>query len=337
MRVARQAVAPLAVAVALLGGCVTDGGSAPRPPRHENRQWFSDWDRLVRETAAQAKTTGAPALERLAKDGDQVAIHHLALRPGARLAAPPPAAEVVIVVEGAGTISVGERARPVEAGAVLVLPAGARGRALARADRPLLALAVRSKAPAPPDATPRPAILAIDDLFPDAAIHGPAKVWRQRIARLPGQLAVDAVAVKLGEIPRHVHYAHDEVVFVLEGFGTLGHGEDGPPVETDAGEETLEISRGFVSSAIRTKSLLYLPTRTAHSFLDEANPTLALSISAPELGDDPDTYAVPDNAQAQQGEVPRYREERRPGVESAIPAPTPTRRIRFEPGEGEGE
>lgn len=62
----------------------------PRPPRHENRQWFSDWDRLVRETAAQAKTTGAPALERLAKDGDQVAIHHLALRPGARLAAPPP-------------------------------------------------------------------------------------------------------------------------------------------------------------------------------------------------------------------------------------------------------
>lgn len=307
-------------AAALLAVCAV-GCAAPPAATTRAEPWLSEWDLLLRQSAVLAARQEAPALERIVTSKAHGVLHHLALRPGSRLDAPPAAAEVLIVVEGRGTLVVAGAERPVEAGDVLVLPAGARGAAQADAGQPLLALAARARsAVETPGAQAQ--FLAVEDLFPGAALHGPERLWRRRVARIPGQVAVDAVAVKRGEVPRHVHLDHDEVVFVLQGFGTLGHGEEDLPKTLEEEELSIhfrpELGRTYVNSAIVARGLVYLPARTPHGYVDEANPTLALSISLPDVGDARDTYAIPDHARAQSGETVK-RAPRRSGVELTRP------------------
>lgn len=318
----RRAAALLAC---LLAGCVTEQERDRRAPAIlSERRWLSDWDRVVSEVQG-GETPPAPLT--LIHEGEHLGVYLLGLRAQERYAPPPgeePRAEVVIVVEGGGNVVVEGRPEAVAPGDVLVLPAGARGLARGSPQLPLLCLVVRAKAPPPPDAPPaRARILREQEVFPDAVLHGLAAIDRRELASLPGQLSLDALCLRLGKLPRHAHYRHDELVFVIQGFGTFGWGDE-------AG--SAQIARGFTSSPLPTKSLVYIPTRVPHSYLDEATPTLALSVFGPafEDGQERDFYGVPDyekKPDAKPIEVATPKD----GIETTTPTRyTPTRKVVIE-------
>ncbi len=314
-----RAAAALGLLACLLAGCVTEEKLLPE------RRWVSEWDRVVREIQ---RGDGAPEPFTLIHEGKHLSVHLLGLRPLERYdPVEAPRAEVVIVVEGGGNITVEGEAEAVAPGDVLVLPAGARGVARGSPRLPLLCLVVRAKAPPPPDAPEaRARILREQEVFPDAVLHGLAAIDRRELASIPGQLSLNAIAMRLGELPRHLHFRHDELVFMIQGFGTFGWGDE-------AG--SAQIVRGFTSFPLPTKSLVYIPTRVPHSYVDEATPTLALSVFGPafEDGHERDFYEVPDyekKPDAKPIEVASPKD----GIETTAPTHyTPTRKVVIEEDE----
>ena len=67
---------------------------------------------------------------------------------------------------------------------------------------------------------------------------------------------------------------------MLSGWGTLGLGAEGS-------------ARHFISHPLRDHAMVFIPIRAPHSYANEAEKTLLLSVHAPALlPDDSDTYRL---------------------------------------------
>ncbi len=323
MRRRASSAALLAASLLLVTGCASEQIVKPTLDR---RRWLGDWDKAVREVGARRPPEPLTLLHR----GDQLEIYLLGLRPQERLPAPTDArGEVLVVVEGGGNVAVAGKPQPVQYGDVLVLPAGTRGLARGSPELPLLALLVRARAAPAPDAPAlEPRLLTFDQVFPRSDDASPERVIRHTLGVLPGQLSLHSITVKGGSLPRHVHYAHDEFVMMIDGFGTFGWGDDNGPYQS---------TRGFVSAPFDAKGMAYIPTRVPHSYEDEANPTRALTFFGPDFEEgERDFYLVPDSDKAKQGDQVNLAPKPAQGVERAEGSRplTPARRVKFVEGSG---
>ena len=221
--------------------------------------------------------------------GEHLAVELLAV---SRAVPPPatPAGEALIVVEGRGIVEIAGRRTLVEDGTVALLPPGARGRLEPvlpaggpapppGPDSPLLILRVRSLQPASAAGEASARVLPFAEVVPFELQTTRQPSLRQPLAAIPGHLSLAALSV-LVSIPRHLHQERDELLFLIEGRGTLGRGSEGD-------------SRLFTEFPVSQQALPYLPARAPHSYATaDGVRTLALSFSGPDDAAGADAYEV---------------------------------------------
>ncbi|RMG18023.1 MAG: hypothetical protein D6731_03085 [Planctomycetota bacterium] len=275
----RQRTVPTLGLVAL-AGCVSTVRPLDPEPVASAAPWLGRWDQAQERLDA----TGERAVELSFFEGMHMQIG--ALRASGRL--PPPAeaaAEVLVVTEGQGILEAGGQRVPLDPGCLVFLPKGARGALLGDARAPVYALVAR-RPRAPVGGAVR--VLRSEEAFPRDVVAAPGGNAARVLAELPGAFTARLLGVS-GVVDRHLHRRHDELWFVISGWGTLGVGNEGT-------------ARNFISQPLRERSLVYLPPLHPHSFADEGGRTILLALDAPPLPRlEEDTVAVPTREKANNG------------------------------------
>lgn len=268
---------PLALAL-LLCGCVEvvptfDPEAPPDSSKNaEQTNWQGSWDPL---RATLAREPGSSA--QLLNAGIHLSLHGVLVRDS--LAAPTrEAAEVLVVVEGLGVLTTGTAIHALEPGTVAILDAGARReiRALGGA---LSGLLLRSRETGSSESEPvADQVFGYTEAFPPTLDPEGSKENLERVIGLvPGKISARALSVG-AILPRHMHVEHDEVLFLLHGWGTMGLGGHG-------------VSRNFASYPLRERSIVFVEPLSTHGFRDEEGRTFALSIHG---GPEPEQIATKD-------------------------------------------
>jgi quercetin dioxygenase-like cupin family protein len=251
-----------------LPGCA----AAPAPVQEGIRGWHSTWDLVHRQLTAES----VGAIEKEVFVGRHLSVHGLLVR--SELGAPSVAsAEILIVVDGLGVLGTTTGAHALEPGTVALLPAGARTSIKSLGDRELSGLLVRSESMAPSGGE----VQVFDDeqAFPLELLHADAKRADHSEIRvlgaLPGHLSARVVSVgRLRPLRAHLHPNHDELIFVLKGWGKLGVGGEG-----------VGASRHYVDYPMRVRGVVVMGQGALHAYADDEGRTLAISIHGPVLGD----------------------------------------------------
>lgn len=251
--------------VLLLPACTTqnpDGSDGPASAvTQESPPWQSTWE-LVK---AELKREGTPSAVRIMHRGAYLSVAAICVEG----TLPPPirqAAEVLIVVEGKGTLETRGAEHPLTAGSIAVMPAGQRG-PIHAPDGGFYALVIRSlNAKA---ATGEVSVAGVDEVLPASLIDNPGGNHAHTVGSVSGGLTVRTLSIS-GTVGRHVHLAHDEFVFLIGGWGTMGLGSEGS-------------ARHFMSYPLRERSMALIPAHSPHGYSNESDRTLAISISGPSL------------------------------------------------------
>lgn len=198
-----------------------------------------------------------------------------------------PAAEVLIAVEGEGTLQIDGLTLPFVAGQVAVLPVGARGALVGKPKDPLLCVAFRERTTGTPSlarpAGVRPVVREFQELYPHDTppLAGVREEW---VAGLPGislhvlevvgdprktaevEVEIDGkkqpLKLQQGYVTPYQRRQSDQMLFFLHGAGSLG------------------LSNG--GNLVKDGSLAGIPNRvTAYYANGSREPTLALIVLAP--------------------------------------------------------
>lgn len=225
------------LAALLLVAC--GGGPDPAPPPERPRdptllRFATHWDAL--KTRYPGPRPDA-SLAQPCYETPQLRVE--LLRAFESLPPPPPelqGAEVLIAVEGKGTIELGGKPQAFTDGMVAVLPAGARGTLRGTKEVPLMVLAVRHSAPVAVTAG-KPVLLRYHQLWKDPVFAGSeAGVFERQVAAIPGGVALHALQVRGGGnldqmafwgFPSRVRERRDQVFFQLSGTGSFGTSREG--------------------------------------------------------------------------------------------------------------
>ena len=252
------------VLVFSLSGCVEvvpayDPEAAPDSSKNaEGTNWQGNWDTLRSQLG---KELGSAS--HLLHQSAHLALHGLIVRDP--LAAPArDAAEVLIVVEGLGVLKTQTAIHALEPGTVAILDAGAR-REIRALGGELSGLLLRSASSSGSSSPVADQVFGYREAFPISLDpEGSKENLERMIGLVPG--VISARALSIGGIhPRHMHVQHDEVLFLLQGWGTMGLGGHGE-------------SRNFVSYPLRERSIVFMDPLSTHGFRDEEGRTFALSI-----------------------------------------------------------
>ena len=267
MSIRLLALLPLLLSVACVSAERPDYAESGLPQRDD---YLARWEQV----SAKLLEGGHLSVERELHSGPHMRLHAIYVK--SRLEAPvAPAPEVLIVVEGQGLLEAGAERFALEPGNVALLPRGSRGVIYGDETSPLVALVVRGKQ----GLGGTPQVLGEAEVFPREVIEPRKGNALRVIGSLPGAFTVRTVGVS-GVIERHVHLEHDELVFVINGWGTLGMGREGE-------------GRNFIAHPLRERSVVHMPARIPHEYADTSGRTLAISIYAPELADPKtDTYPI---------------------------------------------
>lgn len=199
-----------------------------------------------------------------------------------------PAAEVLIAVEGEGTLQIDGLTIPFAAGKVAVLPAGARGALIGKPKDPLLCVAFRQRTVDPPSlarpAGVRPVVREFQELYPHKTppLAGVREEW---VAGLPGislhvlevvgdpqqtatvEVEIDGkkqpLQLQQGYVTPYQRRQTDQMLLFLHGTGSLG------------------LSNG--GNLVKDGSLAGIPNRVTAYYANGGSyePTLALIVLAP--------------------------------------------------------
>lgn len=237
------------LAALLLSGC----GSAPEKPAPKPRdpqllRFATHWQALKRRYPG---TDPTQSFAQPCYETPQLRVELLrALDP---LEAPTPelqGAEVLIAIEGNGSIEVAGKLQPFTEGMVAVLPAGARGvlrgtrgdPARKTKDELLLVLAIRHSDPIAVTEG-KPVVLQPHQVWKDEVFRGASEgVFERQVAAIPGGVALHALEVRGGAndlkqmafwgIPSRVRTLRDQVFLqVSEGMGSFGTRGEGNAVQ----------------------------------------------------------------------------------------------------------